>query len=70
MTDVTIYSEAFCKLRDDFNKMIEQSLKSEVKGKFDEECELTWDPAGQRHLLVPIGQLPLASEYEREDDDE
>lgn len=125
MADVTIYSEAFCKLRDDFNKLIEDTLtkmkqkgssdasitikldielektfepmdlpdgsqtmrdvyipyfshkatsamqiKSQLAGKFDEECELIWDPASQRHLLVPIGHLPLASEYEREDDDE
>lgn len=124
-TDVTIYSEAFCKLRDDFNKMIEctltnmkqkgssdasltikleieiektfepvempdgsqktrdvyiphfshkvasaMSIKSEVKGSFDEECELIWDPASQRHLLVPAGQLTLDAEYERNDDDE
>jgi hypothetical protein len=125
VTDCTIYGEAFHKLREDFDKMMNEtimnmqrkgssdasitikldielektfapvedldgsrttrdvyiphfshkvssamSIKSEVKGKFDEECELIWDPAGQRHLLVPIGQLPLASEYEREDDDE
>jgi hypothetical protein len=125
MVDVTIYSEAFSKLREDFNKMIEAtltkmrqkdssdasltlkldielektfepielpdgtqttrdvfmpifshkvssaiSIKSEVKGKFDEECELIFDAATQRHILVPIGQMPLASEYEREDEDE
>ena len=125
MADVTIYSEAICKLRDDFNKMIEatltkmkqkdssdasltlkldieiektfepmklpdgtqtmrdvyiphfshkvssaMSIKSEVKGKFDEECELIWDPAGQRHLLVPIGQMKLETEYNREDDED
>lgn len=125
MADVTIYSEAFCKLRDDFNNMIEDtltkmkqkgsseaaltikldfevdktfepmelpdgtqtmrdvfiphfshkvssamSIKSEVKGRFDEECELIWDPASQRHLLVPIGQMKLETEYNRDDDDE
>jgi hypothetical protein len=46
------------------------SIKSEVKGKFDEECELIWDPAGQRHLLVPIGQMKLETEYNREDDED
>lgn len=125
MADVTIYSEAFCKLRDDFNKMIEDtltkmkqkgsfgasltikldiklekifeplelqdgsqtmrdvyiphfthkvasamSIKSEVKGSFDEECKLIWDPATQRHLLVPIGQMKLETEYNMEDEDE
>lgn len=125
MADVTIYSEAFCKLRDDFNKMIEDtltkmkqkgsfdasltikldielekifeplelqdgsqtmrdvyiphfthkvasamSIKSEVKGSFDEECELIYDPATQRHLLVPIGQMKLETEYNMEDEDE
>lgn len=123
--DVTIYSEVFCKLRDNFNKMIEDtltkmeqkgssdasltikldieiektfepvempdgskknrdvyiphfthkvasamSIKSEVKGSFDEECELIWDPASQRHLLVPIGQMTLDAEYNREDDED
>ncbi len=125
MADVTIYSEAFCKLRGDFNNMIEDtltkmkqkgsseaaltikldievektfepmelpdgtqtmrdvfiphfshkvssamSIKSEVKGSFDEECELIWDPASQRHLLVPIGQMKLETEYNREDDED
>lgn len=121
MADVTIYSEAFCKLRDDFNKMIEETLtkmqqkgssdaaltikldislektfepvnlpdgtqtmrdvyipqfshkvtsamqiKSQLAGKFDEECELIYDAAQQRHMLVPFGQLSLSDEFKKE----
>lgn len=123
--DVSINSEAFKKLRDDFDKMMADtltkmrqkdssdasitikldieiektfepielpdgtetmrdvfipyfshkvssamSIKSEVKGKYDEECELIFDPVSNHHMLVPIGKMSLESEYDREDEDE
>ena len=40
MADVTIYSEAFCKLRDDFNKMIEATL-TKMKQKDSSDASLT-----------------------------
>lgn len=125
MTDVSILSDAFQKLREDFNKMMTDtlrkmqqkgssdasltikidielektfapvyhadgsqtmrdvfipwfthkvssamSIKSEVKGKYEEECELVFDEATGEFMLVPTGQMTLASEYEREVDDE
>lgn len=122
MTDVSIYSEAFHKLREDFDKMMISTLarmqekgskdatitlkidiglektfapvsgttqmrdvylptfehkitsamqiKQEVKGRYDEECELVWNPASNSYLLVPIGQLMLSDEIERTEEDE
>ena len=46
------------------------SIKSEVKGKFDEECELVFDEGTGRYLLVPIGQMTLDTEFGMEDEDE
>jgi hypothetical protein len=49
------------------------NIKSETKGSYEEECELMWDPARQKFMLVPIGydQMTLETEVERwEDDDE
>lgn len=43
-------------------------MKAQLVGKYDEECELVWD--GKSYLLVPIGQMSLESEYDREDEDE
>ena len=124
--DVSITSEAFEKLRADFNKMMIETLnkmrekgstdasltikleigiektfeliqmadgteimrdvylpqfahkitsamqiKSQIVGKDDEECELIYDSENQTYQLVPIGQIPLSTEYDRtEDDDE
>lgn len=123
--DVSIYSEAFQKLRDDFNKMMVDTLtkmrqkgsmdasltikleielektfepitlkngtqtmrdvyipqfahkitsamqiKSQIAGKFDEECELVWNPDDETYMLIPIGQMSLDTEYGRNDDDE
>ena len=122
MTDVSIYSEAFHKLREDFDKIMISTLarmqekgsedatitlkidiglektfapvrgttqmrdvylptfehkitsamqiKQEVKGRYDEECELVWNPASNSYLLVPIGQLMLSDEIERTEEDE
>lgn len=121
--DVSIYSEAFQKLRDDFNKMMVDTLtkmrqkgstdasltikleielektfepitlkngtqtmrdvyipqfahkitsamqiKSQIAGKFDEECELVWNPDDETYMLIPIGQMSLDTEYGRTDD--
>lgn len=45
-------------------------IKSEVKGKYDEECELVYDEGTGKYLLVPIGQMTLGDEINREDEDE
>ena len=128
ITDISIYSDAFEKLREDFDKLMQQTIynmkekgstaaavsvkididlektfapvelpdgtrstrdvylpkfthkvssvmniKEETKGAYEEECELMWDPARQKFMLVPIGydQMTLQAEVERwEDDDE
>ena len=46
------------------------SIKSEVKGKFDEERELIFDEGTGRYLLVPIGQMTLNEELDRTEDEE
>ena len=126
ITDISIYSDAFEKLREDFDRLMQQTIhnmkekgssdaavsvkidielektfapvelpdgtrstrdvyipkfthkvssvlniKSETKGSFEEECELMWDPARQKFMLVPIGydQMTLETEYNREEDE-
>ena len=126
ITDISIYSDAFEKLREDFDRLMQQTIhnmkekgssdaavsvkidielektfapvelpdgtrstrdvyipkfthkvssvlniKSETKGSFEEECELRWDPARQKFMLVPIGydQMTLETEYNREEDE-
>jgi hypothetical protein len=127
MTDISIYSEAFHNLRNDFDKMMIETIqkmqqkcssdasitikldielektfdpvdlkdgtrttrdvyiphfshkvtsaiqiKSQLAGRYDEECELVWNPIEEKYLLCPIGmeQMTLDTEYNREDDEE
>ncbi len=42
-------------------------IKSQASGAFDQECEVVWDTANDRWMLVPFdgGQMSLTEEIER-----
>ena len=42
-------------------------IKSQLSGAFNKECEIFWDDAVQKYILVPLdgGQLTLTGEVER-----